>query len=163
MEEILKKNKTRKSDRIYLIREIRELWSKLSPGDILKINKVRAHIIGEHDEDFTKKQAVQGLWTFHIEVKKGSGIYKYTANPVIVNRKLVGIQKVTNDAIGRVILEKRYKEVFNKDAKRIETHKDFMDQDIKRKVLPKRTGHQIILGLDSNIRALLPEHKETKN
>lgn len=157
----MKRKKSRQSKRVYLIRVIRDLWDRIDSGATLRINKIRAHALDHLDEDFSFEKVRDALWSFYAEVnKKNSGLNFFAAEPDLMGNKFVGLKKIGNDPEGRAVRESHHRRVFEKDRKRIDTHREYMETDIHKRLLGKKTSMNILAaaGLSPLIKEL-PEHR----
>lgn len=162
MEVPLKRKKARKTKRIYLVREIREIWDRMSSGATLRVNKIRAHCLDSHDADFSFEQVRDSLWAFFSSVNKENGGGNFhSAIPETSGGRFVGLVKIGDDAEGRALLEDYRKRQLTKDGQRLATHKLYLDTDVAKGLLTRRISDRIVLaaGLSPLIKEL-PQHQE---
>jgi hypothetical protein len=162
MEVQLNRKKKRLTKRIYLNREIQELWSRIEPTQSLSVNKTRAHCLGQHDADFSFSQVVNALWAFFGQINKSNGKDNITAAiPDRQDGRVSGFIKIGNDPKSRILLEEERKRMFFKDGKRLQTHKEYMDGDKEKGLMPERVFNEILkaAGLSPFIKSL-PAYKE---
>jgi hypothetical protein len=160
MEDHVSKKKKRATKKIYLIRVIRELWDRMEVGATLRINKIRAHCLEHLDEDFSFEKVRDALWSFYAEVnQKNSGVNFFAAEPDMMGNKFVGLKKIGNDAEGRTIRANHHRRTFEKDRKRIDTHREYAEVDVQKHLLSTKAVTKILeaAGLSPLIKEL-PAH-----
>ena len=141
----MRTKKNRPSKRVYLIREISELWERLSPLAKLLINKVRAHCLECHDADFSADQVNHAFWAFHQTInRKNGGEYFFSSRAIVEDGRLIGLQKIDDSSDGRAILERGRKESIEKSAKRVQTQIDYLNMDVNKKIISGKSARRII-------------------
>ena len=156
----MSKKKKRVTKRIYLIREIEELWKRLQVDVSLRINKIRAHCLEMHDADFTFAQVRDALWTFFARVNGSNGTGDLIrAVPEEREARLIGLIKIGDTPYSRQLLEDYRKRVAGKDRKRNAAHKKYVENDYSCRLLTKSQVHKILdlAGISPSLKEL-PEH-----
>ncbi len=82
------------------------------------------------------------------------------AEPDMMGNKFVGLKKIGNDAEGRAIRENHHRRTFEKDRQRIDTHREYAEVDVHKRLLSARAVTKILeaAGLSPLIKEL-PAHE----
>ena len=135
----------RKTKKIYLIRETRELWGRVLAGRYLLAKDIAAHCLRFHDLWFQEKQIYDALWSFHAELRNQSG--KFKAIPYKTNGKFIGLQKIFRDAEGKAKREEYEKLSVEKLKKIQETKVQEISQDKEDGFLNKEKAVELLITL----------------
>lgn len=135
-----------RSKKIYLIREIEELWKKTKIGRILKINKIRAYCLDHFDKEYSWEQVKHALYKFFgNRVNIYDGRCKYLAVPQHgENRKLIGILKLINDEEGKKIWEAYRDWRLNYRKKEFDAEIKYLEAGINKKFMNEKKADEMI-------------------
>jgi hypothetical protein len=134
------RKKKRQTKRIYLLREVREIYDRLSGLGELRWNKIMAHCLDVHSESFSKPQVIDAQWVLYGEINRDEED-RFSLSP----NGIPGVfTKVDKSPTGRAVIAAHRQGVAEKDAKRITTHRIYVEADVSKHLLPHATATRIL-------------------
>jgi len=144
---------------ICLSKEIEKLWSEKKVGEIIRINKIRAHFLDCYGMEKSKMQVKDAMYIFMRKINlSNSGKYKYLAIPWSPEKDFEGLEKLPNDEAGRKAWEEYRNKRMKRKVKELNMDVKYLNASIDKGFMTENKADKMIVTNESelyqNIKAL---------